>query len=38
VSHPELADLDWLDADRAVLPDLAALLKAREHGRSGGAE
>lgn len=28
VSATELAELDWLDADRAVLPDLEALLRA----------
>jgi 8-oxo-dGTP diphosphatase len=37
VTSTELAELDWLDADRAVLPDLAALLKAQDHGRCGGA-
>jgi 8-oxo-dGTP diphosphatase len=35
VEHTELAELDWLDADRAVLPELAVLLKAQEHGRAG---
>ncbi|WP_051581466.1 (deoxy)nucleoside triphosphate pyrophosphohydrolase [Pseudonocardia acaciae] len=30
--HPAtLADLDWLDADRALLPDLAALLARAHH-------
>jgi signal transduction histidine kinase/8-oxo-dGTP pyrophosphatase MutT (NUDIX family) len=29
----ELAELDWLEADRVVLPDLAALLKAQRNGR-----
>jgi 8-oxo-dGTP diphosphatase len=37
VNHTELAELDWLDADRAVLPELAALLKAQEHGRAEGS-
>jgi 8-oxo-dGTP diphosphatase len=37
VSHTELAELDWLDADRAVLPELAVLLKAQEDGRAGGS-
>jgi 8-oxo-dGTP diphosphatase len=36
VSRTELAELDWLDADRAVLPDLQTLLKAQDNGRSGG--
>jgi 8-oxo-dGTP diphosphatase len=27
VDHDELDGVDWLDADRAVLPDLAALLR-----------
>ena len=35
VEHTELAELDWLDADRAVLPDLQALLSARRDGRPG---
>lgn len=35
VEAAELAELDWLDADRAVLPDLEALLRARRHGRPG---
>lgn len=35
VSRTELAELDWLDADRAVLPDLAVLLQAQEDGRCG---
>lgn len=37
VSPEELVELDWLDADRAVLPDLAALLKAQDNGHPGGA-
>ena len=32
VNPTELAELDWLDADRAILPDLAALLKAQHNG------
>ena len=36
VSRTELAELDWLDADRAVLSDLGALLKAQDNKRSGG--
>lgn len=35
VEHTELAELDWLDADRAVLPDLHALLSAQRNGRPG---
>jgi 8-oxo-dGTP diphosphatase len=31
-----LAELDWLEADRVVLPDLAALLKAQRNGRLSG--
>jgi 8-oxo-dGTP diphosphatase len=37
VSRTELAELNWLDADRAVLPHLHALLTAHEDGRTGGA-
>jgi 8-oxo-dGTP diphosphatase len=37
VSRMELAQLDWLDPDRAVLPHLHALLTAREDGRAGAA-
>ncbi|HET9118337.1 MAG TPA: ATP-binding protein, partial [Pseudonocardiaceae bacterium] len=33
VDLTELAELDWLEADRVVLPDLAALLKAQRNGR-----
>jgi 8-oxo-dGTP diphosphatase len=36
VDLTELAELDWLEADRVVLPDLAALLKAQRNGRLGG--
>ncbi len=36
VDLAELAELDWLKADRAVLPDLAPLLKAQRNGRPGG--
>jgi 8-oxo-dGTP diphosphatase len=36
VSRTELAELDWLEADRALLPDLQALLKAQDNGRPGG--
>ncbi|HEX8066513.1 MAG TPA: NUDIX domain-containing protein, partial [Thermoleophilaceae bacterium] len=36
VSPEELAELDWLDADRAVLPALATLLKAQDNGHPGG--
>ena len=36
VSRTELAELDWLDADRAVLSDLEALLKAQDNRCSGG--
>jgi 8-oxo-dGTP diphosphatase len=32
VGLAELHELDWLDADRAVLPHLAELLKAKYHG------
>ncbi len=35
VDHTELAELDWLDADRAILPDLQTLLTAQRNGRSG---
>ncbi len=35
VDHAELAELDWLDADRAILPDLHTLLTAQRNGRSG---
>ncbi|MGH3670471.1 MAG: (deoxy)nucleoside triphosphate pyrophosphohydrolase [Pseudonocardiaceae bacterium] len=35
VGIPALAGLDWLDADRAVLPDLAALLAVQETGADG---
>jgi signal transduction histidine kinase/8-oxo-dGTP pyrophosphatase MutT (NUDIX family) len=35
VDLPGLAELDWLEADRVVLPDLAALLKAQRNGRLG---
>jgi len=41
VNVTELAELDWLDADRSVLPDLEALLRAGEPGadaRLGTAE
>lgn len=37
VTRTELAELDWLDADRAVLPDLQALLKAQDNGHCGGS-
>jgi 8-oxo-dGTP diphosphatase len=37
VSSAELAELDWLDADHAVLPELAAALKARQHGRAASS-
>jgi 8-oxo-dGTP diphosphatase len=37
VDPTELAELDWLDADRAILPDLAALLKAQHNGCAGSA-
>jgi 8-oxo-dGTP diphosphatase len=36
VSPAELAELDWLDPDRAVLPHLHALLTAHENRRAGG--
>jgi 8-oxo-dGTP diphosphatase len=36
VSRTELAELDWLDPDRAVLPHLHAVLAAHEHRRTGG--
>ena len=35
VEYAELAELDWLDADRAVLPDLQALLSAQRNGPPG---
>lgn len=35
VDVTELAELDWLDADRAVLPDLEALLRAQRSGAAG---
>lgn len=37
VDATELAELNWLDADRAILPDLAALLKAQHNDPAGGA-
>lgn len=36
VDLTELAELDWLEADRVILPDLAALLKAQRNGRLSG--
>ncbi|MGH3693452.1 MAG: ATP-binding protein [Pseudonocardiaceae bacterium] len=35
VDHAELAEVDWLEADRAILPDLHMLLMAQRNGRSG---
>jgi 8-oxo-dGTP diphosphatase len=35
VGPAELTKLDWLDADRAVLPDLKTLLKAQRNGCAG---
>ncbi|MGH3535992.1 MAG: (deoxy)nucleoside triphosphate pyrophosphohydrolase [Pseudonocardiaceae bacterium] len=37
VEVSELATLDWLDADRAILPDLEVLLRADRSGAAGGA-
>jgi 8-oxo-dGTP diphosphatase len=31
----DLAELDWLDADRAILPDLKVLLRANGRGAAG---
>lgn len=35
VDVSELAELDWLDADRAILPDLEVLLRAQRRGAAG---
>jgi 8-oxo-dGTP diphosphatase len=35
VGPAELAELDWLEADRAVLPQLEELLKAQHNGPAG---
>lgn len=35
VNATELAELDWLDADRSVLPDLEKLLRAQDAGARG---
>jgi 8-oxo-dGTP diphosphatase len=37
VEVAELATLDWLDPDRAILPDLEVLLRAHRRGAAGGA-
>ncbi len=36
VDVSELAALDWLDADRVILPDLEVLLRAQRCGAAGG--
>ncbi|MGH3784067.1 MAG: (deoxy)nucleoside triphosphate pyrophosphohydrolase [Pseudonocardiaceae bacterium] len=35
VDVTDLAELDWLDADRAILPDLEGLLRAERRGAAG---
>lgn len=35
VDITDLAELDWLDADRAILPDLKVLLRAAGRGAAG---
>jgi 8-oxo-dGTP diphosphatase len=35
VDVTNLAGLDWLDADRAILPDLEVLLRAQRCGAAG---
>ncbi len=35
VDASDLAELDWLDADRAILPDLAVLLTAERRAAAG---
>jgi 8-oxo-dGTP diphosphatase len=35
VDVTNLAELDWLDADRAILPDLEVLLRAQRCGAAG---
>jgi 8-oxo-dGTP diphosphatase len=35
VDVTDLAELDWLDADRAILPDLKVLLRAASRGAAG---
>ncbi|MDQ2880645.1 MAG: NUDIX domain-containing protein [Actinomycetota bacterium] len=35
VDASDLVELDWLDADRAILPDLAVLLRAERRGAAG---
>jgi 8-oxo-dGTP diphosphatase len=35
VDATDLAELDWLDADRAILPDLKVLLMVAGHGAAG---
>ncbi|MBA2474208.1 MAG: NUDIX domain-containing protein [Pseudonocardiales bacterium] len=37
VDVTDLAELDWLDADRAILPDLKVLLMAARRGAAGCA-